>query len=231
MKKKGSIFNFFRSYFSTHPLAVLGWIWVTFVPALGSILLMSLYFYFEGFSISSIGDHVTFTIILGIVMGFALLPTTLTAVFTGYLIGATGLVDLLVGYTLANILGYGLGLKFNSGFLELLFLRQPQLSEEIEKRQKNPGKLIFFIRISPLIPFAISNFIFASLKVPLKQVLEFGIPGMLPRTLIAFATGLLSSSFLGAREALKDPWQILFLLVLILLSSWGIYRNLKIKKA
>ncbi|MDF2157195.1 VTT domain-containing protein [Algoriphagus sp. CAU 1675] len=231
MKKKGSIFNFFRSYFSTHPLAVLGWIWVTFVPALGSILLVSQYSYFEELSINSVGDHFVLILILGIVMGFALLPTTLTAVFTGYLMGVTGLVDLLIGYTLANILGYGLGMKFNSDFLELLFLRQPQLSGEIEKRKKNPGELIFFIRISPLIPFAISNFIFASLKVPLKQVLKFGIPGMLPRTLIAFATGMLASSFLSAREALQEPWQILFLLLLLLLSSWGIYRNLKIKKA
>ena len=46
----------------------------------------------------------------------------------------------------------------------------------------------------------ISNFLFASLKIELKKVLLYGIPGMLPRTLIAFGTAhmLSGNGFLAA---------------------------------
>jgi len=100
-----------------------------------------------------------------------------------------------------------------------------------EKRMQRIGSLIFFVRISPVIPFAISNFLFASLKIPLKQVLIYGIPGMLPRTLMAFLAGIIASDFLEARENLQEPWQILLVFILLIASIWGIWRNWKLSKA
>ncbi len=65
----------------------------------------------------------------------------------------------------------------------------------------------------------------------LKKVLLYGVPGMLPRTLIAFATGLLASSFLDAQKAMNDPVQWIILAVLFVVSFWGLYRNWKSSKA
>jgi uncharacterized membrane protein YdjX (TVP38/TMEM64 family) len=227
MTKKGSIFKILGEYFRTHPAAVAGWIWISIAPAIGSLVLLSSYFWLEKISIASIQDHLLLSLSIALVLGLALLPTTLTAMAIGFFLGWSGLPDLLIGYILANGLGYTIGKRLNVDFLKILYLKNPQLETELELRTQHPERLIFFVRISPVIPFAISNFLFASLKIGLKKVILFGIPGMLPRTFLAFATGTFASSFLGAKESTNHPLQWSILIGLTLLSVWGIYRSLK----
>jgi uncharacterized membrane protein YdjX (TVP38/TMEM64 family) len=223
MTKKLSIFKILREYFGGHPKAIAGWFWVSVTPFLGSLLLISQYFRLEQVSLDTQLDHLVITLILGFVLGLALLPTTLTSLGAGYFWGWWGFPDLVIGYILANCLGYFIGKKLNADFIPLLYQKNPKLEKEIELRLGHPASLIFFIRISPVIPFAISNFLFASLRVPLKKVLFYGIPGMLPRTLIAFITGIIANTFMGAREAINQPIQWLIIFALLVLSMVGIY--------
>ena len=225
MTKKASIFNTVGEYFRAHPGATLGWIWVTVMPGLGSLLLLSHAESFEVFELEHPLDHLFFTATLAVLLGMALLPTTLSAVATGYLFGWIGFPGLFFGYLLANVIGYTLGKILNTDFLSLLYLRKPELRGQLENRIQHPKSLIFFVRISPVIPFAISNFLFASLKIDLREVLLFGVPGMLPRTLIAFTTGLLASSLLDAKKTMNEPGQWAILAFLLALSFWGLYRN------
>lgn len=230
MTKKASIFKPLAEYFKAHFGATLGWIWVTVMPGLGSLILLSNPEIAEGFRLEDATDHLAFTLALAALLGLALLPTTLTALATGYYFGWIGFPALFFGYLCANVIGYYLGRATNADFLSLLYLRKPELRPQLEDRIRHPQSLIFFVRISPVIPFAISNFLFASLRIDLKKVLLFGIPGMLPRTLIAFATGLLASSLLDAKKAMNDPRQWAILAFLFLLSFWGLYRNWKRSK-
>lgn len=227
MTKKPSIFKILGEYFSTHPLAVVGWIWVLITPFLGSLLLASQYYRVAAFLPDSIWNQLTLTLTISVILGLALLPTTLTALAVGFFWGYQGLITLILGYIFANLLGYELGKKLNADFLPVLYHRNPKLKNEIETRMKRPGSLIFFVRISPVIPFAISNFIFASLNIPLRKVLLYGVPGMLPRTLIAFATGMIANTFLGAKEAINHPGQLTILVILLILSFGGIYWSWK----
>lgn len=197
------------------------------MPGLGSLFLLANYGIPEGFQLEQVQDHLVFTVATAFLLGFALLPTTLTALATGYYFGWIGFPGLFLGYLLANVIGYTLGKTLNADFLPLLFMQKPDFKQQLESRLQRPESLIFFIRISPVVPFAISNFLFASLKIELKKVLIYGIPGMLPRTLVAFGTGLLASSFLDAKKAMNDPVQWIILGMLFILSIWGIYRNLK----
>jgi uncharacterized membrane protein YdjX (TVP38/TMEM64 family) len=227
MTKKASIFKTIASYFRAHPAATLGWIWVTLMPGIGSFLLLANYTITESFQLNNVVDHLLFTFGVAIVLGLAFLPTTLTALASGYFFGWIGFPSLFFGYLLANVIGYSVGKLLNTDFLPLLSAQKPELKEEIESRIKHPERLVFFIRISPVIPFAISNFLFASLKIELKKVMLYGIPGMLPRTLIAFGTGLLANSFMDAKNAMNNPVQWMTLVLLLLVSFWGLYRNLK----
>lgn len=231
MTKKASYFKILGSYFHNHPAATLGWIWVSAMPAIGSLLLLAKPEVAESFHFEGLPDHVLFTVVVAFLLGLALLPTTLTALATGYFFGWMGFPGLFLGYMLANVIGYTLGKILNADFLPLLSAQQPKFQTELEQRLRQPERLIFFIRISPVVPFALSNFLFASLKVELRKVLLFGIPGMLPRTLIAFATGLAAGSFLDARESMNDPIQWGILAVLLIFSFWGLYRNWKNAKA
>lgn len=225
MTKKASIFKTLGAYFSTHLGATLAWIWVALMPGIGSLFLLSNSNFLENLSLESLPSQLLLTTALALLLGLALLPTTLTALVSGYYFGWLGFPGLLMGYLLANVIGYGLGKAINADFLSLLYLRKPELQSQIESRIQRPQSLIFFIRISPVIPFAISNFLFAALRVELKKVLLYGVPGMLPRTLIAFVTGLLASSMLDARKALNDPWQLAVLAFLLIVSFWGLYHN------
>lgn len=231
MTKKVSIFKTIATYFRAHPAATLGWIWVTLMPGIGSLVLIANYTVTENFQLDNGLDHLLFTVGIAILLGFALLPTTLTALAMGYFFGWIGFPSLFFGYLLANVIGYSLGKLLNADFLPLLSAQKPEFRNQLESRIQRPESLIFFIRISPVVPFAISNFLFASLKIDLKKVLLYGIPGMLPRTLIAFGTGLLAGSFMDAKNAMNDPVQWIILAVLFILSFWGLYQNLKSSKA
>ncbi len=229
--KKTSIINILHQYFQTHPRAVIGWIWVSLVPLLGSLVLASQYFLAEKIILVTFWDHTLLTFGISFILGLALLPTTLTAMACGFFWAWLGFLDLLMGYVLANIIGFALGKKLNSDFLTILYARHPELKEEIDSKVGQPQGLIFFIRISPLIPFALSNFLFASMAIPLRKVLLYGVPGMLPRTCVAFATGMMANSFLGAKEALNQPVQWIIMMVFLILSLAGIYRNWQKTKA
>ncbi|HSF53266.1 MAG TPA: VTT domain-containing protein [Algoriphagus sp.] len=230
MTKKASIFKTLGEYFTLHFGATLGWIWVTVMPGIGSLVLLANAHIPESFRIEQAYDHFSFILATAVLLGLAILPTTLTALATGYFFGWIGFPGLFFGYLLANVIGYSLGKALNTDFLSLLYLRKPELQSQLETKIEKPERLIFFIRISPVIPFAISNFLFASLKIDLKKVLLFGIPGMLPRTMIAFGSGLLADSLLDAKKAMNDPKQWVILAFLFMLSFWGLYRNWKRSK-
>lgn len=231
MTKKDSIFKDLARYFRSHPSTTLGWIWVSFVPLLGSLLLSTRYQELEQITVTGIGNHILLTLTLALLVGLAFLPTTLTAMASGFFWGWTVFPHLVIAYLLANVLGYALGKWLNADFRTLLYARHPSLKEEIEQRIAHPAGLVFFVRISPVIPFAISNFLFASLGIPLRKIIQFGLPGMLPRTLLAFATGKAAKSFLDAQAALQDPEQWLTILILLFGSIWGIWHFWNKKKS
>lgn len=229
MTKKGSIFKTIAGYFNQHPIGVLGWIWVTLIPPLGSLIFLWNFEILEGIRLDSPLNILIYTGVAGLMMGLALLPTTFLAPASGFFFGWIASPFLVIAYTLATILGYTLGLKANSSLLEVLFINHPQLKDELETRKSKEMSLIFFVRISPVIPFAVSNFLFASMKIPLKKVLIFGILGMLPRTLIAFGTGVFANSFLGAKDSLNSPSQWAIGFVLLTIGVFGIYQYIKKK--
>jgi hypothetical protein len=54
---------------------------------------------------------------------------------------------------------------------------------------------------------------------------------MLPRTFIAFATGMIANSFMGAKESLNHPSQWAILTFLLILSGFGLHLSWKKGKA
>ncbi len=223
MTKKDSIFKDLSSYFRSHSITTLGWVWVSIVPLLGSLLLSTQYQQLEKLTVTGVWEQVLLTLTLALLVGLAFLPTTFTALASGFFWGWAVFPHLVIAYLLANVLGYTLGKWLNADFRTILYARQPSLKEEIEKRIEHPAGLVFFVRISPVIPFAISNFLFASLGIPLSKIIRFGLPGMLPRTILAFASGRAANSFLDAQSSLKDPQDWLILGLLLVGSVWGIW--------
>lgn len=229
MTKKGSIFKTISSYYGKHPAGILAWLWVTIMPFIGSTIFAVNYDFLDKYSLDGLLDYLTYTIIGALLMGLAFLPTTLTALASGFFFGWISLPFLILGYSLASALGYGLGKLFNMELTEQLFKKNPKFHADIESRKDKEGSLVFFVRISPVVPFAISNFLFASLNVSLNKVLIFGIPGMLTRTVIAFSVGVIANSYLAAKESMNTPLQWAIGAALLIVGMMGIYGYLKRK--
>jgi len=231
MTKKDSIFKDLGSYFRSHSITMLGWIWVSFAPLLGTLLLSTHYQELEQITVSGVGEQILLILILSLLVGLAFLPTTFAALASGFFWGWPVFPHLVIAYLFANVLGYSLGKWLHADFRTILYARHPNLQQEIEKRIEQPEGLVFFVRISPVIPFAISNFLFASLGIPLSKIIRYGLPGMLPRTILAFASGMAAQSFLEAKASLKDPQDWLVLGLLLVGSVWGIWYFWNKKKA
>lgn len=227
MTKKGRIFKTIRQYFGTHPAGIFAWLWVTVMPFLGSIVFAANYNLLEAYRLETGLDYFSYTTIGALLMGLALLPTTLIALASGFYFGWVSLPFLILGYSLASILGYGLGKVTNMGLTEKLFKKNPKFRAALESRKGKEGSLVFFVRISPVVPFAVSNFLFANMNIKIWKVLVFGIPGMLTRTVIAFAAGVLASSYLAAQESMNSPLQWGIGITLLIIGLVGIYSYVK----
>lgn len=227
MTKKGRFFKTIRSYFGKHPSGIFAWLWVTLMPFIGSGFFAVNYYLLDQYQLHTGLDYFSYTVIGALLMGLALLPTTLIALASGFYYGWFSLPFLILGYSLASVLGYTLGKVTNMGLTEKLFKKNPKFHAALEARKEKEGSLVFFVRISPVVPFAVSNFLFASLNIKLWKVLIYGIPGMLTRTVLAFAAGVAASSYLAAKQSMNSPLRWGIGLALLVIGVAGIYNYIK----
>ena len=228
MNKNHSIFKQFKIIYAKNPWVFVAILWVSIVPSLG--VLLALRGLYQSWGILEVPDFMTFRVIFvylstcTLLMGLALLPTTFLAVLSGFVFGWQAFPFLVLAYSLASILGYLLGKRLGGDSLDDLLHHYPKAADLIQKRSNQMGRLVFYVRLSPVIPFALSNILFALLKVGLGPVVWAGLLGMLPRTLLAFLTGTLAISIYGAIQSDGEAWQVAFLVFLFFISIWGIYR-------
>ena len=133
-------------------------------------------------------------------MAFALTPTTLIALMSGFLWGFEAIFGLIVSYGMAAIVGYFLGKKIDNGHLNDFFSKNEKLNLLENKIKDKSIIIILLMRISPVLPFAITNIFLAMLKINFPKFLGMSIVGMLPRTALAVWLGTQSST-------LKDAYQ------------------------
>jgi uncharacterized membrane protein YdjX (TVP38/TMEM64 family) len=228
MLKKNSFFQNLFKFSKQHPLMVLGIIYVTLMPAIGSVLFISYLIpnheMIQQIPILQINGLVFYTLLGALAMGLAMIPTTLFTAASGFLFGWEVFGLLLIAYLLANIIGYLLGKKVDDNLLEIIKGVYPRMKNKLENKSKSFGNLIFFVRISPIIPFALSNLLFAIIKTGLKKVVLYGTLGMLPRTILSFYSGILAANIWDAINNKGFDWSSIAIMILLVVSAIGILR-------
>lgn|SRR5690606_32868623 len=234
MAKKQSLLLRLKTFYATNPKMVWAIGWVTVFPSLGSLITLNFLYTHPGLfdelqflTWDFVGLYLISTTLL---MGLALLPTTFLAILSGFVFGWVSFPFLVLGYTLATVTGYQVGKRLDSGSLVLLLNQYPKAARLIEEKKDDISQLIFFVRLSPVIPFALSNLLFALLQTGLAKVVWMGLWGMLPRTSMAFITGMLGESLMDALEGGGGGKEFLVVAALLLVSVWGIYRVFARKK-
>ncbi|MCF2495655.1 MULTISPECIES: TVP38/TMEM64 family protein [Dyadobacter] len=172
------------------------------------------------------------TLILTLASSVALTPPTFLALVYGYFLGWTAL-PLLFGLNLGAIAIIYASANFlhASSIRGYLIQVYPQVNSLLRRFYQNELRLIFFAKLSPVLPFAITNLFFAMAGARFKQVIAGGTLGMIPRTVLAVWAGREARDI---RYLLEHPNEGLatkiILILLIVVSTIGIGYFFKDKK-
>ncbi|MCL6269104.1 VTT domain-containing protein [Sansalvadorimonas sp. 2012CJ34-2] len=122
-------------------------------------------------------------------MAFGLTPTTFIALVSGFFMGITGVIPMVLAYSMASVIGYGIGHLLDGGHFLKSLTRYDVVSRVAEDLKHRPVSLIILVRLSPVLPFCLMNLALAALRVRLSAFLLAGAAGMLPRTLLSLWVG------------------------------------------
>jgi uncharacterized membrane protein YdjX (TVP38/TMEM64 family) len=153
--------------------------------------------------------------------GLALLPTNVIGIIAGWAFGfEIGITVLILAVVSASTLSFLIHSRLVGDTLPHVFENHPKgkviYEALVEQNFWRTTLIIFLLRLSPAMPFALTNFLMASARVPLKA---FGIGtfcGMLPRSVavVLVGAGLSELSLSNPQEM----WLIIFGIIATIIS-------------
>ncbi|QCK16277.1 TVP38/TMEM64 family protein [Mangrovivirga cuniculi] len=168
--------------------------------------------------------------IAAIVMGLALLPTTLTAAIWGFYLPWHTFPFLIAAYMLGALIGYLISLNIEDRWLYTIINKNSKRRRVFETLRRKSLKTVIAVRLSPVLPFAVMNLLMAASAVHIKRFMYGSLIGMLPRTVLAFLTGASASSIYSIIESKKPlPVETAVWITLFFIST--IWIGLMIRKA
>jgi uncharacterized membrane protein YdjX (TVP38/TMEM64 family) len=197
---------------------------LTAVPLIFSSVLTAIIITYENqITLFNWQDWFLITLVCCLTCTCAFTPPTLLALIFGYFIGWHAVLPVfamnMVAIFLVNIITKLIDREEFKSYLS----DNKKVSAILENIRREELKIIFFTKLSPVLPFALTNFVFALSGAKLKNILLGGFLGMIPRTALAIWTG---SQAKEIRRLLANPnegnLQKILIIVLIILSVGGI---------
>lgn len=133
---------------------------------------------------------------------FALTPPTFLALVFGYFLGWKAIIYLLILNILAIFLVNYIAKFIDGKRFTMLLEKNPKAKTLLENIRKEEFKIILWAKLSPALPFALTNFLFAISNAQLKNIILGGVLGMIPRTVIAVWAGQQANEI---RTLLENP--------------------------
>ncbi|MBL8746019.1 MAG: TVP38/TMEM64 family protein [Phycisphaerae bacterium] len=182
-----------------------------------------------------------------VLAGLALLPTYAQAILGGWAFGiAGGFPAALVGFFGGSLIGYAVARPTASERVTRVIDEQPKwaaVRDALVPAAHDPrhGSLrtlgiVTLLRLPPNSPFAITNLVLASVRVPLWIYSVGTIVGMAPRTLAAVWLGdALHGQFASIREGLSapKPWWLFAAMIagtVVVLGIIGVIANKAVER-
>ena len=168
-------------------------------------------------------DWALITLLCCLTSTIALTPPTLLALVFGYFLGWQALLPLFVLNMMAILLVNLLVRWVDKNQLLRYLEGNPKVQMVLERVRQQELKFIFFTKLSPVLPFAVTNLVFALSGARLRNILLGGFLGMVPRTVLAVVTG---SQAREIRALLEHPnqagWAQIAIIVLLIVSIAGV---------
>ena len=134
-------------------------------------------------------DWAIATVVCSLGCAFALmLPTPLALIF-GYFIGWRAVGPLFIINMAAILLVNVVVRQLDQDRVRRLIEENPKAGQILSRIREQELKFIFFAKLSPALPFSLTNMVFSLSGASLRNILLGGFMGMVPRTLLAIWTG------------------------------------------
>ncbi len=199
-------------------------IFLTVVPLLfSSVLTVAIITHENQITMFNWQNWLLISLVCCLTCTFAFTPPTLLALIFGYFIGWNAILPVFA-INMSAILLVNIITKMIDGERFKSYLSDNQkVSVILENIRRQELKVIFFTKLSPVLPFALTNFVFALSGAKLRNILWGGFLGMIPRTVLAIWTG---SQAKEIKRLLENPnegnLQKILIIVLLIISVGGI---------
>ncbi len=157
-----------------------------------------------------------------ITMAFALTPTTLIALISGYLLGWTALFTVIPAYLIASVICYFVARKIDGGNFIQSLSDHPQAQMILRRLKHQELTLVILTKLSPVLPFAVSNVLLALAGAKLRPFFWGAFIGMMPRTLMVIYVGIQANHLSALLDDPFSGWQQWAILGLIIISVLGL---------
>ena len=118
-----------------------------------------------------------------------LTPPTMLALIFGYFLGWDAVLPMFV-INFGGILFINLLVRWFDHDRFLAFIhRNPKAQSVLDRILNKELEVIFFAKLSPILPFGLTNLLFALSGAKLRNILLGGFLGMTPRTILAIWSG------------------------------------------
>ena len=135
-------------------------------------------------------------------------PGSILTLGAGALFGlAWGFLCVLIGATLGATGAFLIGRYFMHDWISHKVSKYPRFQEVYGAIGREGGKIIFFLRLSPLFPFSASNYLYSLTTVKLSPYFWASLGGIMPGTLmyVYFGTLIGNIASLGTTERARSP--------------------------
>ncbi len=195
------------------PAGILGLAWTIIPAAAGVTLLAKLGVVAEWLGNLGTWGIVIYALAFAVTSGMGLLPTLAQAFLGGWVFGlALGIPAALVGFTGGGLLGYGIGRLVAQDRVERLIARHKKANTIrdalIGRGYARTLGIVTLLRVPPNSPFALTNLLLSSCRIPLAIYIPSVAIGMLPRT--ALVVGFGAAAAAQAAETGSKDIQTLF---------------------
>ena len=184
----------------------------TFLPPIGSLLMLGVIYQVSPWlRANPAAGAPLFVFSVTFLCGLSIMPTNILGMVSGWSFGfETGLPVMMSAICAASLFSYVLNRRFvGKRFLEALD-EKPKArilyNALVGQSFGRTTLIIFLLRLSPAMPFAATNLLMSSARVPIKSFLLGTVGGMLPRTaaVVLVGAGLSELDF-----TTSDDWYLL----------------------
>ncbi len=176
------------------------------------------------FATFNTAEWVSFSFLGIFSQALALTPPTFCALVLGYFWGWKTLPILFVVNLLSILLINKIVHLLDHDRFKKFIESNPKAKKLMESIRGEELKIITLTKISPVLPFTFTNFVFTLSGAKLKNILLGGFLGMIPRTILSVWAGTQAQEI---RKLLENPneggVQKVAVLALILISAFGLF--------